>query len=240
MPQFGYSIQDFPCKLEDFSGPFELLLSLASKEEIDTRKIPLLEVISQFLQQGSHDVDNKSSFTHEAAWLHVLKSIALTKEKLPDEFEIEEKELKTLLESFEQLQKSQAVASLLERLQKTQNGKAFRPKYPLPQRSRETTTSASLKDLQDYFKKIIAKSTPQEKHIPKEEITYEEEKQSLIQLLSSGRLSFVSLFDNLSRERQINRFLVILELIKQGNLRALFDNLNTSDQNNLQIEVIYA
>lgn len=212
----SYTTYDFPCTLEDFSGPFELLLSLAAKEEIDTRRILIAEVISQFTKQQSESVEETATFTMQAAYLHILKSYALIREQIPHPEPLEaDSDLKNIFASFEQLNKAQNLAQLLHQKQTIQKNLSFRPRQPLPKPTLETTTRVSIQDLTLCFQKLIAKTTPQSKELLPDDISFDLERELLIELLKH-ETPFPSLFEELSRVHQITRFLILLELLKQG------------------------
>ncbi len=216
--------KDFPCTLSEFAGPFELLLSLAAKEEIDTRKILIAQVISQFIEKGSQGVEDKATFAHNASWLHVLKSLALSLEKLElPNFAHEEQDFESLSHAFDELRSAQQIGVLLEQKQESRRGQAFRPIQPLPKAQKETSTLATIEDLKACFQKLLKKSTPQKHLITQEEISLEEEKTALSALLILAPHSFISLFESLARKHQISRFLAILELLKQGLIRIFIE-----------------
>lgn len=215
-----YSIQDFPCTLSEFAGPFELLLSLAAKEEIDTRKILIAQVIDQFIEKGGRGVEDTATFAHNAAWLHVLKSMALSLQKIDlIDTSSEAQDFEGLLNAFDQLRAAQQISILLENRQMHRRGQAFRPIQPLPKAQKETVTAATVEDLKICFQKLLKKSTPQNHTITQEEISLEDEKAELGKALALAPKSFISLFESLSRKHQISRFLAILELLKQGLIR---------------------
>lgn len=222
----SYTISDFPCRLEDFSGPFELLLSLAVKEEIDARRISIAEVIAQFIQRPRESVEARASFTYDAAYLHILKSYALIREQVDFPIPIEsDSDLKNIFASFEQLGKAQILAKLLSQKQQIQRNLSFRPPQPLPRPTLETTTQATLQDLQLYFQKLLKKSTPQSKELSADEISFDAEREALITLLAT-ETPFTILFENLTRLHQITRFLILLELLKQGAVSLFIKNEN--------------
>jgi chromatin segregation and condensation protein Rec8/ScpA/Scc1 (kleisin family) len=215
-----YTIKDFPCTLEEFSGPFELLLSLANREEIDTRRILITEVVAQFLKKGGHPVEDKAAFAHDAAWLHILKSLSLNKERLEPDAELElGQDLKTILDSFDKLKNAQQLSIFLNKRQEVELSRAYRPKSTPHKATKTTQTKATLQDLNSCFQTLLRKRAIQPHTVEPDEILFEEEKQAVIQLLP---LAFISLFDELGRSHQIIRFLVLLELLKEGQIEVLF------------------
>src|SRR3954453_21527178 len=113
----------FEVRLDNFEGPFDLLLSLISKHKLDITEVSLHQVTDEFIghvkagsKDGAWDLEQTSSFLLVAATLLDLKSARL----LP-QGEIEDEEDLALLEArdllFARLLKYRAfkqVAAVLE------------------------------------------------------------------------------------------------------------------------------
>jgi len=95
-------------KITNFEGPFDLLLHLIKKNEMDIYNIRILEITNQYLdilkQMKEMDLDITSEFIVIAATLIEIKSkILLPKPKVENEEENEEDAAKELLEQYEEI-----------------------------------------------------------------------------------------------------------------------------------------
>ena len=81
-PSTGRSLADFTVELDVYSGPYEWLLALILKDELEIFEVPLRELVG--LYAGSRDpeaanaLDRDTDFAGSAAALILLKSRTLT------------------------------------------------------------------------------------------------------------------------------------------------------------------
>ena len=99
----------YKVKIENFEGPFDLLLQLVSDKKLDIGSISITSIIDQYLEQVAHmqqvDLDVASDFMLVAATLLKIKTDMLLKLE-PDE----------LNEEFEEMTPSEARDTLAARL----------------------------------------------------------------------------------------------------------------------------
>lgn len=99
----------YKVKIENFEGPFDLLLQLVSDKKIDVGSISITSIIDQYLEQVAHmqqvDLDVASDFMLVAASLLKIKTDMLLKLE-PDQLE----------EEFEEMSPSEARDTLVARL----------------------------------------------------------------------------------------------------------------------------
>lgn len=110
----------FMLSLDNFEGPFDLLLSLIAKHKLDITEVALSQVTDEFIAHirslGDHDLEQTSSFLLVAATLLDLKAVRLLpKAEVEDEEDLALLEARDLL--FARLLQYRAfkqVASVLE------------------------------------------------------------------------------------------------------------------------------
>lgn len=99
----------YKVKIENFEGPFDLLLQLVSDKKLDIGSISITSIIDQYLEQVAHmqqvDLDVASDFMLVAATLLKIKTDMLLKLE-PDELD----------EEFEEMTPSEARDTLVARL----------------------------------------------------------------------------------------------------------------------------
>lgn len=99
----------YKVKIENFEGPFDLLLQLVSDKKLDIGSISITSIIDQYLEQVAHlqqvDLDVASDFMLVAASLLKIKADMLLKLE-PDELD----------EEFEEMSPSEARDTLIARL----------------------------------------------------------------------------------------------------------------------------
>lgn len=99
----------YKVKIDNFEGPFDLLLQLVSDKKLDIGSISITSIIDQYLEQVSHlqqvDLDIASDFMLVAASLLKIKTDMLLKLE-PDELD----------EELEQMTPSEARETLVSRL----------------------------------------------------------------------------------------------------------------------------
>jgi segregation and condensation protein A len=225
----------FEVRLENFSGPFDLLLGLISKHELDITEISLARVTDEFIayirgleQAGSWDLDEASEFLVIAATLLDLKAARL----LPAG-EVEDQEDIALLEArdllFARLLQYKAfkeTARLIgERLQ------AESGRYPR-QVSLEPEFAALLPELSwrttpEQFATLAAKAlTPRPAaptevglgHLHAPAISVREQAEIMGRMLQDGKpLSFRQLTANAENTAVVvARFLALLEMFRDA------------------------
>ena len=212
--------------LDVFAGPFDLLLTLVLREEVDLLEVDLAEVVITYIdhleRRGDLDLEAATEFLVLIAALLELKSRLL----LPGE-EIEEIDLdpgeaaEELLDRLLAAQRYRAASGyLIERLD-SQEGYRFRS-APLPAALRKS----SLKDAASvYDPAILARSVDTMLELPKPvdvrhmtmvKVTVAERLSHLRTLLRRGRFTFSEAVARADRVTVAVTLYALLELYKQG------------------------
>ncbi|MGH2927360.1 MAG: segregation and condensation protein A [Solirubrobacteraceae bacterium] len=212
--------------LDVFAGPFDLLLTLILREEVDLLEVDLAEIVIAYIDhleaRGELDLEAATEFLVLIAALLELKSRLL----LPGE-ELEELELdpgdaaEELLERLLAAQRYRtAAAHLSERLEE-QAGHRFRS-APLPPALRR----ASLRDavavydpgvLPAAIAELLTPPPPVDiRHMTVAKVTVAERLAHLRALLSRGRFTFSEAVARADRVTVAVTLYALLELYKQG------------------------
>src|SRR5215212_1861880 len=78
----GRALSDFTVELDVYSGPYEWLLALILKEELEIFEVPLRELVNLYLQvrnpEAPNALERDTDFAGSAAALVLLKSRTLS------------------------------------------------------------------------------------------------------------------------------------------------------------------
>lgn len=214
-------------KLSVYDGPFDLLLDLIKKNEMDIYNIQIADITRQYLdylgEMKALNLEIAGEFLVMAATLIYIKSKLLlpneTTEEDEDGVDPREELVRKLLEyqSFKEAAKN---LGLLE----FERGKIFTRQmtdYYLKDLSPEEvgidTFSADLYDLLQAFHAVLSQAKKIEFHEVFEEVVTIEEKIDYIKTKLSGisEVSFHALFtEKFSRNELIATFLALLEIVR--------------------------
>jgi segregation and condensation protein A len=212
--------------LDVFAGPFDLLLTLILREEVDLLEVDLAEIVLAYIdhleRRGELDLDAATEFLVLIAALLELKSRLL----LPGE-EVEELELdpgeaaEELLARLLAAQRYRAAAEYLNTRLADESGHRFRS-APLPPQLRK----ASLRDagavydpavLSGALAGLLQVPPPVDiRHMTVARVTVAERLAHLRALLSAGRFTFSEAVGRADRVTVAVTLYALLELYKQG------------------------
>ncbi len=212
--------------LDVFAGPFDLLLTLILREEVDLLEVDLADVVITYIdhleRRGDLDLEAATEFLVLIAALLELKSRLL----LPGE-EIEEIDLdpgeaaEELLARLLDAQRYRTAAAYLTERLEDESGHRFRS-APLPPQLRK----ASLRDAASvYDPAILSRSIgnllqlppPVDiRHMTIAKVTVAERLTHLRRLLSRGRFTFTEAVGRADRVTVAVTLYALLELYKQG------------------------
>ncbi len=227
------SVEKLTFKLENFSGPLDLLLTLIRKSKLDIEDIQISELTEQYLEImkdiSTVDLEIASEFIEYAALLIEIKS----KKLLPKIIENDEEELDPEYVLKLRLREYQYFKEVNEKLGKLESNDKF---YKQPEKEankfRVVIKDMELDKLLDAFVGIMHKVNKIEKNKESKEIIKEsftvEQKISTIKdtLISRSKLKFSELFlESSSKEEVITTFMALLELIKMQVIRVSQDDL---------------
>ena len=220
-------------KLENFSAPLDLLLTLIKKSKLDIEDIQISDLTEQYLDImkdiSKVDMEVASEFIEYAALLIEIKS----KKLLPKIVDTEEDELDPEYILKLRLREYQMFKEVNEKLGKLESNDKF---YKAPEKEankfRIIIKDMELDKLLDAFVGIMHRvnkieKSKESKEIIKETFTVEQKISSIKDtLISRSKLKFSELFlDTSSKDEVITTFMALLELIKMQVIRVSQDDL---------------
>jgi segregation and condensation protein A len=221
------SIATLDLDLDVFSGPFDLLLTLILREEVDLLELELADVVLTYLDyleaQGELDLETATEFIVLIAALLELKSrLMLSGEDEDELLDIEPAQAaEELLARMLEARRYQAAAGYLGELLASEEGVRFR-QAPLPASLRKTITqptdgSQSPDVLGEAVGRLLAMAPAiSVGHIGVPRITVAERLAHLRGLLSRGRFSFEEAVKGADRMTVAVTLFALLELYKRG------------------------
>jgi segregation and condensation protein A len=221
------SIATLELDLDLFSGPFDLLLTLILREEVDLLELALADVVLAYLDhleaRGELDLETATEFIVLIAALLELKSrLMLTGEDDDELLDIEPAQAaEELLERMLEARRYRAVAGHLGELLAREEGVRFR-EAPLPANLRKTVTqpsdgSQSPDLLGEALGRLLAMPPVISlRHIGVPKITVAERLAHLRGLLRRGRFSFDEAVRGADRMTVAVTLFALLELYKRG------------------------
>lgn len=229
---------NYQVKLEVFEGPFDLLLHLIERNQLNIYDIPIAMVTDQFLEYIQTmqllNLTVAGEFLVVAATLMQIKARLLLPKpppvENPEEEDAEEDDpRKELIERLlEYKQFKDAAAELRQREEEwgrcyPRTGGEF-PDQIMAARE-DSAGSISVWDLIEAFREVLQSHEPRPelKGMPREETSVRERMQEIQnRLQTQGRLVFSKLFDGVvTRKGLITTFLALLELIRLRRVRVL-------------------
>jgi segregation and condensation protein A len=213
--------------LEVFQGPFDLLLTLVLKEEVDLLEVDLAEVVVSYVdyleQKGELDLEAATEFLVLIAALLLLKSQLM----LPrEEVEIPELEpgeaAEELLARMLEYSRYRAAAGFLHQRLAAESGFRYRS-APLPKELRRVSLDAATQayepvQLAEALGGLLRIPPPLDlRHMARPRVTVEMRLQHLRSLLAGARrLSFDDAVKGADRLTEAMTVWALLELYKSG------------------------
>jgi segregation and condensation protein A len=212
--------------LEIFSGPFDLLLALVLREEVDLLDLELADVVLAYLDhlegRGELDLETATEFIVLIAALLELKSRLMLAEDSEELLDIEPGEAaEELLERMLQARRYRSASTHLLELFAREEGVRFR-KAPLPARLRKSIVAPSDGSQdpavlgQAMGRLLRMPPTISLKHISAQRVTVAARLDHLRGLLRRGRFSFEEAVQGEDRMTVAVTVFALLELYKSG------------------------
>jgi segregation and condensation protein A len=213
--------------LDIFSGPFDLLLTLVLREEVDLLELQLAEVVLAYLDhleaRGELDLETATEFIVLVAALLELKSrLMLTGDEQEELLEIEpEQAAEELLARMLDARRYRAAATHLGELLDGEHGVRFRT-APAPASLRRTVLqpadgSQDPQMLGEAIGRLLLMApTIDVRHIALARVTVAERLAHLRRLLSRGSFSFDEAVRGADRMTVAVTLFALLELYKRG------------------------
>ena len=236
---------DMKFKLESFEGPLDLLLHLIEKNKVNIYDIPIVEITDQYLEyideMKKQDLDVMSEFLVMAAPLLNIKSKML----LPKEAVVEEEEEDPRAELVQQLLEYKMYRTYAYELRDRQvdaNQIFYKEPtipdevlaYEEPVDVDQLISDLTLNKLNVVFQSVIKRQKNRVDpvrsrfgEIKKEEVSVEDKMIEISEYARNHKtFSFRELLEKQSSKVQIVvTFLVILELMKAGEIRIVQENI---------------
>lgn len=227
-------------KVTNFEGPFDLLLHLIKKNEMDIYNIKIHEVTNQYLEyidgMKEMDLEITSEFIVVAATLLEIKSkMLLPKDKKKDEDDEEEDPREQLINKLIEYRKFKAAAEFLK-LRKYEAGITFSKKPEIIEEKNNSYSNENLfkditmLDLYNLYNQLmnryISKQNTEniiQTRIPSDKFKIEDKMDEIkSRLMENKRVNFLDVvYQCESKNEVVVTFLALLELIKLRAIKVL-------------------
>jgi segregation and condensation protein A len=219
-------IADLELDLDVFAGPFDLLLTLILREEVDLLEVDLAEIVIEYIDHlertGELDLEAATEFLVLIAALLELKSRLMLPGAEPELLELDPGEAaEELLARLLDAHRYRAVAVHLSERLAGESGHRFRS-APLPPSLRRAPLSeaSAVYDparLAAAIGELLEHPPPVDtRHIPNSKVSVAERLVHLRALLRSGRFTFDDAVRDADRVTIAVTLFALLELYKQG------------------------
>ncbi|MCY6370296.1 segregation/condensation protein A [Clostridium ganghwense] len=245
-------------KIENFEGPFDLLLHLIKKNEMDIYDIKIYDITNQYLKyldgMKEMDLDSTSEFIVTAATLLEIKSkMLLPKTKKDEESEEEEDPRQELVSKLLEYKKFKLVANFLADREK-KVGVVFQKKPEIIEEKKDNRDNKDiLKDITilhlfniynelitNYHNKMNTDSV-MEREIPLDKFKIEDKMVEISnEIINNQKIYFSNLMNKCSSKiERVVTFLALLELIKlrmvsaiqEGNFKEIYiEEISSNDR----------
>ena len=219
---------DLELDLEVFNGPFDLLLTLILREEVDLLEVDLADVVISYIDhlesRGELDLEAATEFLVLITALLELKSRLMLPGEEMEEIELDPGEAATeLIERLLDAHRYRTAAEHLSGLLRDQSGFRFRS-APLPAGLRKAALpeATAVYDpnrlAQAIGQMLVLPPEVDVRHIPVSKVTVAERLQLLRKLLRRGSFNFDEAVRDADRVTVAVTLFGLLELYKQGEL----------------------
>lgn len=215
-------------KIEDFDGPFDVLLHLVKESKMDIYKVNISDIIEQYLlfinSLDKEDIDSTSEYLVFSAELIHLKSKKLVNKTIIDEEEdsefniTSEEDLRDKLIEYEKYKRVTDSFRLLE-----ENRNNYYTKLPenineYMDNDKVVNSEIDIDDLVNAFlemQKRVNFLKPEVTRITKKEYSVKEKIKEIRNLLSKkDKIYFEELFDIITKDVVVVTFLSLLDMSK--------------------------
>jgi segregation and condensation protein A len=219
---------DLELDLEVFAGPFDLLLTLILREEVDLLEVDLADVVISYIDyldsRGELDLEAATEFLVLITSLLELKSRLMLPGEEIEEIELDPGEAATeLLQRLLDAHRYRSASEHLGVLLREQTGYRFRS-APLPQSLRKASLpeATAVYDpnrlAQAIGQMLVLPPEVDVRHISVSKVTVAERLTHLRKLLRRGRFNFDEAVAGADRVTVAVTLFSLLELYKQGEL----------------------
>ena len=215
-------------KLDEFSGPLDLLLHLIKENKMNILDIEIESITEQYLEylnkMEEMNLEVTSNYLVMASELLYIKSkMLLPKPKIEEDEEEDPRE--ELVNRLLEYQTYKEITKTLK--EKEELRKEIYTKSPVDIKEYmnndvNITDELSIDDLVDAFKKFLLRqkeNKPIHTQVTEKEVTVAERRKRIKDIIfKKKRVSFFELFEDYSKEYVVATFLAILEMAKEKEL----------------------
>ena len=225
--------------INDFEGPLDLLLHLVRTSKMDIYEIPIKKLIDEYInfikEQEELNIDIASEYLVMASELLHLKSRMLINKELEEENEEEgemqinsEEELRNKLIEYEriknitsafkdlELKRSEIYEKLPENIENYSEEKVY---------EKNIATVDDLYNAILEFQKRFKYTKPLNTKITTKELSIEDRIKDIRKILKKqGKINFLDLFEDYSKEYVIVTFLSVLDMSKNKEINIIQEN----------------
>ena len=216
-------------KLDEFSGPLDLLLHLIKENKMDILNIEMEKITDQYMEylnkMEEMNLEVTSNYLVLASELLYIKSKMLLPRPKDEEEEEEEdprSELVTRLLEYQTYKEITKTLKEKEELRKEIYTKAPEDMKDFMTEGVNITDELNIDDLVDAFKKFLLRqkeNRPIHTQVTEKEVTVAERRKRIKDIIfRKKKVSFFELFEDYSREYVVATFLAVLEMAKAGEL----------------------
>ena len=216
-------------KLDEFSGPLDLLLHLIKENKMDILNIEMEKITDQYMEylnkMEEMNLEVTSNYLVLASELLYIKSKMLLPRPKDEEEEEEEdprSELVTRLLEYQTYKEITKTLKEKEELRKEIYTKAPEDMKDFMTEGVNITDELNIDDLVDAFKKFLLRqkeNKPIHTQVTEKEVTVAERRKRIKDIIfKKKKVSFFELFEDYSKEYVVATFLAVLEMAKAGEL----------------------
>ena len=218
----GRSLADFTVELDVYSGPYEWLLALILKDELEIFEIPLRELVESYLlarqPEAANALERDTDFAGSAAALILMKSRTLSP-ALDAETEGTEDELLSPEELAGRLQEYLKIRRAAEHLKGrfASNAGHYTSAHTIPPKQGRLSIMPDRVTLaaRQAFSRLLE---PPVRHLGPITVTLQELAGIIRKALAGGPISFESLTTEMDRIHRAVAFAAALSLAQEGSL----------------------
>lgn len=223
-------MQGYTIKIQQFEGPFDLLLFFIERDELDINNIPIAKITHDFLEYIKEleklNIDVASEFILVAATLMRIKAKLLIPRKEIDEEGNEVDPRDELTQKLLEYKRYKEILDELRDMEQTQSSRHNRGNVSdeLKQIANKALVDSELESFDLYkllktYQKVLERFENRQKEVVHEIVRYnysiEQQQSHIINKISTGKRStFTDIFEKLeNRVHAIVTFLALLELL---------------------------
>ncbi len=218
---------NFIITTEYFEGPFDLLLFLVKRQELEIEEINLTEIIKDYLiflkTRESINLDREADFIAVAATLILLKSRAILPYTKSEEEETHHEEELNILDQLKQFEKVKQIMEILEK-NYLEERKGMSVGFPYEgEREFEIFPVSTFLLAETFFKLIKVRERDEKFKLKERKFNLKEVMDKILKIVRKDKfLNFNQYFESFeSIEDAFFSFFALLELIKRRKIIAV-------------------